>query len=220
MEKIVIYGNRAVALGMYHAFTGRPNYEVVAFTVDRESWQGDQFCGLPVIPFDVIRNECPPETHKMFIAVGYVKNNTIRRDRFLTSREMGYRLPTFVSATAAVSSHTPIGDNCVVGNFTAISSTAKIGQNVWISDGCIIGEDVVVGDHCYLSGGVSVGGYSRIGSGSYLGIRATVRNKVSIGKECVIGAGALMLEDAEDGSVYMAKPATLLPIPSNKLPLG
>jgi hypothetical protein len=36
----------------------------------------------------------------------------------------------------------------------------------------------------------------------------------------VIGAGALMLENAEDGSVYMGEPATLLPISSDKLPLG
>lgn len=220
MEKIVIYGNRAVALGMYHAFKGRPNYEVVAFTVDRESLQGDRFCDLPVIPFDLVKSAFPPETHKMFIAVGYVNNNRIRRDRYLSSREMGYQLPTLISPAAAISPHTPIGDNCLIGNFTGIATTARIGNNVWIGDGCIIGEDVVIGDHCYLSAGVAIAGFSSIGSCCYFGIRSTVRNKVSIGNDCVIGAGALMLEDAADGSVYMGERATLLPIPSNKLPLG
>lgn len=220
MAKIVIYGNKAVALGMYHAFEGRPDFDVVAFTVDRESMQGDRFCELPVVPFDTVKSAFPPETHKMFIAVGYVKNNRIRRDRYLSSKEMGYQLPTLISPAAAMHAQTPIGDNSVVGNFTAIAPTARIGANVWIGDGCLIGEDVVIGDHCYVSGGVAIAGFSRIGSCCYFGIRSTVRNKVSIGNDCVIGAGALMLEDAADGSVYMGERATLLPIASDKLPLG
>ena len=220
MEKIVIYGNGAVAFGMYHAFRGRPNYQVVGFTVDRESMNGDRYCDLPIIPFDLVKSTFPPETHRMFIAVGYVKANKIRRDRYLQSREMGYRLPTVISPAAIVGAGAPMGDNCVIGNFTGIAATARIGNNVWIGDGCIIGEDVVIGDHSYLSAGVAIGGFSSIGSCCYFGIRSTVRNKVSIGNDCVIGAGALMLEDAADGSVYMGERATLLPISSDKLPLG
>lgn len=220
MEKVAIYGNGAVALGMYHAFKSRPNCEVVAFTVDRESLKGDRFCDLPLVPFDIVKSAYPPAAHKMFIAVGYVRNNKIRKDRYLSSKEMGYQMPSFISSFAAVSPQTPIGDNCVVGNFTGIAATARIGNDVWIGDGCIVGEDVVIGDHCYLSAGVAIAGFSRIGSCCYFGVRSTVRNKVSIGNDCVIGAGALMLEDAADGSVYMGERATLLPIASNKLPLG
>ena len=220
MEKIVIYGNGAVAFGMHHAFKGRPNYEVVGFTVDRKSMNGDRYSGLPLIPFDLVKSTFPPETHRMFIAVGYVQANKIRRDRYLQSKEMGYRFPNFISPAAIAGSVVPMGDNCVVGNFTGIAATAKIGNNVWIGDGCIIGEDVVIGDHSYLSAGVAIGGFSSIGTCCYFGIRSTVRNKVSIGNDCVIGAGALMLEDAADGSVYMGERATLLPISSDKLPLG
>lgn len=220
MEKIVIYGNGAVAFGMHHAFKGRPNHEVVGFTVDRESMNGDRYCDLPVIPFDLVKSTFPPEIHKMFIAVGYVKANKIRRDRYLQSKEMGYRFPTLISPAAIVGAHVPMGDNCVIGNFTTVNATARIGNNVWIGDGCIIGEDVVIGDHCYVSAGVAIAGFSKIGSCCYFGIRSTVRNKVSIGNDCVIGAGALMLEDAADGSVYMGERATLLPISSDKLPLG
>jgi len=205
---------------MYHAFNGRPDRRVVAFTVDRESMQGDTFCELPVVPFDTVKSAFPPETHRMFIAVGYVKANKIRRDRYLWAKELGYQMPNFISSAAAINPQAPIGDNCVVGSFTGIAATARIGNNVWIGDGCIIGEDVAIGDHCYISAGVAIAGFSRIGSCCYFGIRSTVRNKVSIGNDCVIGAGALMLEDAEDRSVYMGEPATLLPIASDKLPLG
>ena len=220
MEKIIIYGNKAVALGAYHGLKRHPDYEVVAFTVDRESSKGDRLCGLPVVPFDIVKSAFPPETHKMFIAVGYVRNNKIRRDRYLLAKEMGYQLPNFISNASIVHPETPVGDNCVIDAYTTIAPTAKIGNDVTIGPGCIIGENVVIGDHCFFSGGVAIAGFVSIGSCCYFGIRSTVRNKVSIGNDCVIGAGALMLENAEDGSVYMGEQATLLPISSDKLPLG
>jgi sugar O-acyltransferase (sialic acid O-acetyltransferase NeuD family) len=205
---------------MYLSLKSRPDFEVAAFTVDRDALKADKLYGLPVLPFESVKNAFPPQTHRMFIAVGYVDNNKIRRDRYLMARDMGYRLPNFISSAAVIYPQTPVGDNCTVGAFTVVAPTAKIGNNVSIGDGCLIGENVVIGDHCYISGGVAIAGFSRVGSCCYFGIRSTVRNKVSIGNDCVIGAGALMLEDAADGSVYMGEQATLLPIPSNKLPLG
>ena len=220
MEKLIIYGNKSVARGAYSGFRRNPKYEVVAFTVDREYLEGDRFCDLPIVPFDTVKNEFPPEAHRMFIAVGYVGANKIRKERYLRSKEMGYRLVSAVNPTAIVNPEMTIGENCIVGPFAVVSESARIGNNVFISTACTIGHDVVIGDHCFLSDGVSVGGSVSIGARSYLGIRSIIRNKVSIGNDCVIGAGALMLQDAEDGCVYMGEPATLLPISSDKLPLG
>ncbi len=220
MEKLIIYGNKSVARGAYLGFRRNPKYEVVAFTVDREVLEGDRFCELPIVPFDTVSKEFPPEAHSMFIAVGYVGNNRIRKERYLRSKEMGYRLVNAISSTSIVSPESTIGENCIIGQFVVISDNVRIGNNVYISTACTIGHDVVIGDHCLLSDGVSVGGSASIGSCSYLGMRSIIRNKVSIGNDCVIGAGALMLEDADNGSVYMGEPATLLPISSEKLPLG
>jgi sugar O-acyltransferase (sialic acid O-acetyltransferase NeuD family) len=220
LEKLIIYGNKSVARGAYSGFRRNPKYEVVAFTVDREHLEGDRFCELPIVPFETVSKDFPPATHSMFIAVGYVENNKIRKDRYLRSKEMGYRLVNAISPTAVVSPECTIGENCIIGHFVVISDNVRIGSNVFISTACTIGHDVVIGDHCLLSDGVSVGGSVSIGSCAYLGMRSIIRNRVSIGNDCVIGAGALMLEDAEDGCVYMGEPATLLPISSEKLPLG
>lgn len=219
MEKLVLFGNKTMARGMYLGLKNHPKYEVVGFTVDREYLEGDRFCELPIVPFDAVRSAFPPETHRMHIAVGFVANNKIRKERYLSSKEMGYRMVSFISGTTSVNPGT-IGDHCVVGEYCVISSTARIGNNVTISAGCIISEEVVIDDHCFLSGGVAIAGGARIGAGCYLGIRSIVRNRITIGDHCVIGAGALMLENAEANSVYLGEPATLLSISSDKLPLG
>lgn len=220
MEKVVIFGNKSIAREAFYYLKYYSDYDVVSFTVDREYLECDTLCQRPVIPFDVVENAFPPSKFKMLIAVGYVKNNKIREERYLQSKEMGYELVNFISPKSILHPETAVGDNCVIGHYTVISPDAKIGNNVIIASGCVIGHDVVIGDHCFFSPGVVVAGSVNIGSNSYFGASATIRNKISIGKDCVIGAGAIMLEDAEDRSVYLGQPATLLPICSNELPLG
>ena len=220
MEKVIIYGNKAVARETYYCLKYYSNYEVSGFTVDRKFLEGDRLFGLPVIPFDIVKKTFPPDKYKMFIAVGYVKNNNIRKERYFQTKEMGYELITFISPKSIVYPETIVGDNCLIDHQSVISADAKIGNNVIIATGCLIGHDVVIGDHCFLAGGVCVGGGVSIGSCSYLGMKSIIRNGISIGNNCVIGAGAIMLENAEDKSVHLGEPATLLPVSSDDLPLG
>ncbi len=220
MDKVVLFGNQSTARELFYCLKYYSDYEVVAFTVDREYLQSDRLFDLPVIPFDMVKTGFPPDKHKMFIAVGYVQNNKIREEKYFRSKEMGYQLINFISPKSITYPGTVNGDNCIIGHCAVISPTAKVGNNVIIEYGCTIGHDVIIGDHCFFSNGVSVAGGVSIGSYSYLGVNSVIRNKVSIGKECVIGAGAILLEDAEDRSVYLGEPATKLPISSDKLPLG
>jgi len=220
LEKIIIYGNKSVARETYYALKYYSNYEVSGFTVDSKLLEGDRLFGLPVIPFEVVKNAFPPDTYKMFIAVGYVKNNKIRKDRYFLSKEMGYQLITFISPNSIVYPETRVGDNCFIDHYSVISADARIGNNVIITAGCLIGHGVVIGDHCFLAGGACVAGGVNIGSCCYLGMRSIIRNGISIGNNCVIGAGAIMLENAEDKSVHLGEPATLLPVSSDDLPLG
>jgi len=221
MEKVIIFGNKSTARELFFYLKYYySDYEVVGFTVDREYLESHSLFQLPVIPFDVIETAFPPDRHKMLIAVGYVQNNKIRRERYFRSKEMGYQLINVISPKSIIHPEATVGDNCFIGHYTVISPGAKIGNNVFIGNGCMIGHDVIIDDHCFFSDAICVAGSVNIGSSCYLGTNSTIRNKVSIGKECVIGAGAIILEDTEDRSVYLGEPATKIPISSDELPLG
>ncbi len=209
-----------MAREIYLGLKQHSDYKIVCFTVDREYLESDSLFQLPVIPFDVIETVYPPNRHKMLIAVGYVQNNNIRKDRYLRAKEMGYSLVNYISPHSIVHPGTEIGDNCTISHYSVIGPDAKIGNNVIIGNNCAIAHDVVIGDHCFFSNSVSVSGSVNIGSGCFLGTNATIRNRVSLGKECVIGAGAIILENIEDRSVYLGEPATKLDIFSDELPLG
>jgi sugar O-acyltransferase (sialic acid O-acetyltransferase NeuD family) len=220
LGKIILYGNGAVAKETFFNFKYYSDHEVVGFTVDREYLESDFLFELPVVPFDTVKTVFPVSKYDMLIAVGYVQNNKIRKEKYLQSKQMGYRLVNFISPNAILYPGEIEGDNCCIMHHAVISYNVKIGSNVFIGNSCSIGHDVVIDDHCFFSNDVSIAGWVTIGSFCYVGPNSTIRNKVSIGKECVIGAGALILENVEDRSVYLGSPATLLPITSDKLSLG
>jgi sugar O-acyltransferase (sialic acid O-acetyltransferase NeuD family) len=192
----------------------------VAFCVDREQLTDDRLFGLPVVPFEEVASIYPPDAHKMHIAVGYVQLNRLRAQRYYQAKDLGYQLISYVSSRATAWPGSVIGDNCFIDAYSIVSPSAKIGNNVLVGTRCTIPHFTTVEDHCYLSGGVGLSGFVAVGSYCYIGTGAIIRNNITIGKECVIGAGALILEDTEERSVYMGGPAELLPISSDKLPLG
>jgi carbonic anhydrase/acetyltransferase-like protein (isoleucine patch superfamily) len=68
-----------------------------------------------------------------------------------------------------------------------------------------IGEDVTVGHQVMLHG-------CTIGDGSLIGIQAVILNRAKIGKNCLVGAGALVTEGKEfpDGSLIVGSPAKVV----------
>ena len=220
MDKIVLFGNQSTARDLYFCLKSDPHYGIAGFTVDKEFIDSDSLLGLPVLPFEDVKNVFPPHEHKMFIAVGYVQNNRIRKERYFQAKEMGYTLINYISPTSVIVPGTIEGDNCFIGHYAVISAGARVGHNVIIGSGSTIGHDVIIGDHCFFSNSVAIAGSVNIGTDCYIGTHATIRNKITIGEKCVIGAGAVLLENAPERSVYLGEPAKLLPISSDKLPLG
>jgi carbonic anhydrase/acetyltransferase-like protein (isoleucine patch superfamily) len=62
-----------------------------------------------------------------------------------------------------------------------------------------------------------VAGGVRIGAECFIGINATLRDHISVGRRNVIGAGAVILADTRDDAVFAATATPMSPIPSNRL---
>ena len=53
-------------------------------------------------------------------------------------------------------------------------------------------------------------GNVRVGEGTHVGLGAAVRQGVTIGKWCVIGAGTVVINDVPDGAMVVGNPARLI----------
>jgi sugar O-acyltransferase (sialic acid O-acetyltransferase NeuD family) len=214
---LVIFGLGDIAQLAHFYFSSDSPYKVVAFTADKKYIDSPMLCGLPVIPFECIVSEYPPDEYDMFVALSYSKLNAIRREKFLSAKSMGYRLASYISSSARCLSNEGFGDNCFILEDNTIQPFVKIGNNVTLWSGNHIGHHSHIKDHTFVASHAVVSGGVEVGEQCFIGVNATLRDHIKIGDRCVIGAGALILSSAQADGVYMGCQTGRSKVPSGRL---
>ena len=135
----------------------------------------------------------------------------------LATPESGYQLARYVSSRASRFSNFVAKPNQFILEDNTIQPFASIGENVTLWSGNHIGHhskianDVFIASHVVVSGGVT------IGPRTFIGVNVTIRDNVKIGADCVLGAGALILNDIPDGSVVSPAATEISKVPSHRL---
>ena len=205
MKKVVIFGAGDFAQLVHYYLMHDSSYQVAAFTVDKSHMIGDEVSGLPLIPFEEIEKQYPPDGYDMFIAIGYSKVNKVRANKYYEAKQKGYNLITYINSGLKCWDNLEVGDNCFIFEDQTIQPFVKIGNNVIIWSGNHIGHHSVISDHCFITSHVVISGYTKIEPYCFIGVNATIRDKITIARECVIGAGATILQDTQEKTVYATK---------------
>ncbi|MEW6096963.1 MAG: acetyltransferase [bacterium] len=217
-KKVVILGTGSFAEVVHFYLTNDSDYEVVAFTATQDCIDRESLFDLPIVPFESIEKTYPPSECTMFIAIGYVNLNKTRAEFFRKAKEKGYKLLTYVSSKATCWSNT-IGENCFIFEDNTIQPFVKIGDNVIMWSGNHIGHHSIIENHCFIASHVVVSGHCHIKEHTFIGVNATVRDGLTIEKENIIGAGALILKDTKEKEVYVAKRTEVFPKDSSQIKL-
>ncbi|MEH6632620.1 MAG: acetyltransferase [Halopseudomonas aestusnigri] len=217
MEKLIIFGNGQVAELVYYMFEHDSDYQPVAFTVDKEYIGKTELFGLPVIPFDEITQQYPPDEHDLFVAVSFTGVNKLRAEKVAACKDKGYKLATYVSSRATTFPDLKVGENCLLLEDNTIQPFVTIGDNVYLWSGNHIGHHSTIEDNCFIASHAVISGSVNIGAFTFIGVNATLRDNINIGKANVIGAGCVILKDTEDENVFVANAADLARIPSSRL---
>lgn len=117
------------------------------------------------------------------------------------------RLVSLVDPTAFVSRSATLGRGCVIYPGCFVGLQARLGDLVFLLAGSVLNHDVVVEDRVIVTSGVSLAGGVQVGEGSYLGQSCTVREKLRLGKGCLVGMGAVVVGDVRPGTVVAGNPA-------------
>ena len=217
MAKIVIFGAGDIAELAWFYFTHDSPHEVAAFTVDGEFLQQTTFQNLPVIAMEEVAQHFPPDSHAGFVALSYAKINRVRAEKCAAMREAGYGLVSYVSSRATTFPDLTHGENCFILEDNTIQPRARIGANVTLWSGNHIGHHSVIEDNVFIASHVVVSGGVTVGANSFLGVNCTIRDHVRIGRFCVLGAGTLLLADADDESVFAGAATEKSRVPSSRL---
>ena len=216
MKRLVIFGTQAFAEIAHYYYSHDSGYSVSAFTVDASHLEAATFKGLPVVAFEEVEQEFPPDECGMFVAVGIHRVNRLRAAKVAEAEAKGYHLASFVSSRADVAPDLEVRPNTMIMERAGIQPFVEIGRNTVIWSATRIGFHTCIGDHCWIVCPI-FGESVTVGDFSFIGLNATIAPHVSIGQGNVIGAGALILKDTQDFEVYRGHPSTPSRVPSSRL---
>lgn len=206
-RRVVIVGAGENAQMAYEYFTHDSDLVVAGFAVEAEYLTERSLLGLPVVSLDEMTRAFPPADHRAFVAISSTKLNRVRRRLYRDVGRRGYRFASYVSSRAFVWRNVTVGENAFILEGNVIQHMVTIGDNVVLWSGNHVGHRTVIEDDCFIASHVVISGYCRIGARSFVGVNACFGDGVTVGEDCVIGAGAVVVRDAAARGVYLGNPA-------------
>ncbi len=143
----------------------------------------------------------------LLVAVGHCAT----RARLAASAvEQGLKLATIIHPAATVARSAVVGAGTFVAAGAVVAPGVRLGSNVIVNHGATVDHDGVVADAAHVCPGVHLAGNVRIGERAWVGIGASIIERVSVGADTVVGAGSVVIRDLPAGVVAYGCPARIV----------
>lgn len=91
-----------------------------------------------------------------------------------------------------------------------VNAGATIGNNVILNTGSLVEHDAFVGDHVHVSTHAVLNGGAVVEDDCFIGSNAVVAQEVKVGKQIIIGAGAVVISTITQLGIYVGSPAKMI----------
>lgn len=209
MKHLLIIGARGFGREIYRTFIHTEPY--LSKQIDMKGFLDDKADAL-----DGLDGDWPPivgavesyevqENDVFFCAMG---DPHWRKHYAEIIESKGGKFINIIHHTAQVSPIAKIGTGCTIGPFTTISPNVTIGNHVMIQAYDDFGHDSIIGDYASIESYVFLGGYAKVGELATMHTKSSIIPHKSIGKECVVGFGSVVMRNFKDGTHVFGNPAT------------
>lgn len=207
MKKCVVVG--AGTYGQVYAEYLKKEYDIIGFVDDNVTLIDKTINGVKVLgDFKYLINNIEKDVF-VFVPIG---NNMIKETFLKKLWAEGFKTPNYIHPTANIDPSVKIADNAVyILQNTTIMPLSELKEGVMISAGSIVSHHSTIESNVFISFGVNVGASLRIKERAYIGIGATIMTGVKeIGKDTLIGAGAVVIREVPDNAVVVGNPGKII----------
>jgi len=207
VKKLVVYGAaHAYGLKVIEAANrAEPTWQVLGFLDDTPELQGTTRWGLPVLGGRDFIAELTRDPEVEFYTNVRGHWSHLMQVTELLDRH-GCRHATVVDPHVDMNL-VEIGRGCYISIGTLISADVRIGDFVSLFPNCMIGHDVLIESYASVSQMASIGSYCVLKARSFCGAGCVVLPERTVGRESVVGAGAVVTRDVPDGVRVFGPPA-------------
>lgn len=187
-------------------------WNIEGFIDDDESRQGMIINGYPVIGQCEFLKKMKEDVWTV-IAIGAAEAK-----KNVCKKILGYRhvhFATLIDPSVNISEKVSIGEGSIICAGTIITVNVKIGKHVIINLDCTIGHDSILNDYVTVYPGSHISGNVVIGEEVELGTGMQIIQGKRIGKQSIIGAGAVVVKDIPQRCTAVGNPAGVIKVRRN-----
>lgn len=181
-----------------------PTWEVVGFIDDNETLHGTRQDNYLVLGDCDYFTELNEEVW-VICSIGSAKAKKAVIDRLSEMEHV--KFATLIDPSVIMSERVVIGEGTVICAGTIVTVDIQIGKHVVLNLDCTVGHDAVIEDYVTIYPSVNISGNVVVGQGTELGTGCQVIQGKNIGKQSVIGAGAVVVRDIPDRCTAVGSPA-------------
>lgn len=143
---------------------------------------------------------------EVIVATG---DNGLREMKVSVLASMEISLATIIHPTAIISPFAKVSKGCTVLANAVINTNAFVGIGCIVNTAAVVEHDCIIEDFVNISPKASMAGHTRIGRKSFLGIGSTIIDDIEVGKEAIVGAGAVVIRNVPEHAVVVGVPAKI-----------
>jgi len=183
-----------------------PTWEIKGFVNDFEEI-GSSIGAYPVVG----RTSEAPEHAGRGVYLHYAMRNAkfarSRIERFKAMNIPDEAFATFIHPNTQLSGNRGIGHGSLLCAQVNLSFGAKVGNHNHLYGSSFVGHDSEVESYAWIANNSAIGARCLIKEGAHLGTNCSLREDVVIGAYAIVGIGAVVLRDVEDGAIVVGNPA-------------
>ncbi len=186
------------------AFSGM---ELLGFVDDDAAKAGTRVAGVLVIGTAAALPDLLAQGAAAIVTIG---SNQARTAKAQELERLGFKFATAIHPSAAVARDVVVNAGTVIMARAIVNSGTSIGAHVIVNSGATVDHDCVLADGVHISPGASLAGGVVVGTNTQVGIRASVIQRIKIGADAIVGAGAVVIRDVPSGVTVVGNPARTL----------
>jgi len=205
MERIVLVGGGGHAASVADTLRSTGQFEIIGFT--DSSPKADTLLGIPYIGTDDVLSQLfRSGVRSAVVSVGSVGNTNARLGIYQNLKTIGFSLPVIQDPTAIVARNCTIQEGTYLGKGVVVNTGSIIGKMCIINTRSVIEHGGDLGDFVHLAPGVTLGGDVIVGDHTHVGIGSSVIEGRKIGRNCLIGAGSVVIKHIDNNKVAFGNP--------------
>ena len=143
-----------------------------------------------------------PDEYEVMVCMGDSNDRSDVVDKLPTNTKYF----SFIHPSVIIQDKVIIEEGSFIGPFTIINTKVELGRHTLLNRFNNIGHDSICGDFLSMMPGSIVSGNCKLGDKIYIGTNSSIREKLTICDDTIIGLGSSVVKNINKNGTYVGSP--------------